>query len=99
MRVVILFEGLSAVSAQEANIPHFTDNYIVVNKARLHYVIGGSGSPVILLHGWPETLIEWQKVMPLVAENHTVVALDTRGACQSEVTDGCYDKKSLADDV
>jgi pimeloyl-ACP methyl ester carboxylesterase len=38
----------------------------LVNGVQIHYVIGGHGDPVVLLHGWPETWYEWHKVMYLV---------------------------------
>jgi pimeloyl-ACP methyl ester carboxylesterase len=48
----------------------------VVNGVQIHYVIGGHGAPVVLLHGWPETWYEWHKVMPALAKNYTVIAAD-----------------------
>ena len=50
-----------------------------VNGIQLHYVIGGHGDPVVLLHGWPETWFEWHKVMPALAQNYTVIVPDLRG--------------------
>ena len=37
----------------------FSHNTASVNGIQLHYVIGGHGDPVVLLHGWPETWYEW----------------------------------------
>jgi len=51
----------------------------VVNGVQIHYVIGGHGDPVVLLHGWPETWYEWRHVMPALARNYTVIAPDLRG--------------------
>ncbi|MGA9171267.1 MAG: hypothetical protein WBZ20_14100 [Nitrososphaeraceae archaeon] len=45
---------LSGNSFQMGNIT-FTHNTVSVNDIKLHYVIGGHGDPVVLLHGWPET--------------------------------------------
>jgi haloacetate dehalogenase len=42
-------------------------------------VKGGSGPPVLLLHGIPETHLMWHKLAPALAERHTVVATDLRG--------------------
>ncbi|HZR39775.1 MAG TPA: epoxide hydrolase N-terminal domain-containing protein, partial [Ktedonobacteraceae bacterium] len=41
--------------------PLFTHQTAQVNGVRLHYVIGGQGFPVVLLHGWPQTWYEWRK--------------------------------------
>jgi alpha/beta hydrolase fold len=54
----------------------FSHNAVSVNGIKLHYVIGGHGDPVVLLHGWPETWYEWHKVMPALAKNYTVIAPD-----------------------
>ena len=46
----------------------FSHHMAVVNGVQIHYVIGGHGDPVVLLHGWPETWYEWHKVMPALAK-------------------------------
>ena len=46
----------------------FSHHTASVNGIQLHYVIGGQGDPVVLLHGWPETWYAWHKVMPALAE-------------------------------
>lgn len=46
---------------------------------RIHGVRGGSGPPVLLLHGIPETHLMWHRVAPTLAEHYTVVATDLRG--------------------
>jgi len=66
---------------------------------RLHYVIGGRGPAVALLHGFPQTWFSWRKVMPELARDHTVVAVDLRGAGRSSVPRSGYDKDTLAADV
>ena len=45
-----------------------------VNGTQIHYVIGGHGDPIVLLHGWPETWYSWHRVMPALAKNYTVIA-------------------------
>ena len=55
----------------------FYHHMAVVNGVQIHYVIGGHGDPVILLHGWPDSSHEWRDVMAL-AKNHTVIAPDLR---------------------
>ena len=48
---------------------------VVNNGVQIHYVIGGHGAPVVLLHGWPETWYEWRHVMPALSKNYTVDVL------------------------
>ena len=71
-----------------------------VNGFLMHYVIGGKGDPIVLLHGWPETWYEWRHIIPeLIANNFTVIAPDMRGLGNSEKPQTGYDKKTLADDI
>ena len=80
-------------------LPGFRNGTAAVNGTRLHYVIGGQGSPVVLLPGWPETWWEWHKIMPGLAAHHTVIAVDLRGMGTSSKPRDGYDKKTLAADV
>jgi hypothetical protein len=57
----------------------FSHHMASVNGIQMHYVIGGQGDPVVLLHGWPQTWYEWRHIMPALAKNYTVVAPDLRG--------------------
>ena len=45
----------------------------------INLVRGGAGPPLLLLHGYPQTHVEWHKVAPIFAEYYTVVAPDLRG--------------------
>jgi pimeloyl-ACP methyl ester carboxylesterase len=70
-----------------------------VNGVRLHYVIGGMGEPVVLLHGFPQTWYEWHKVMPALAANYTVIAPDLRGLGESSRPAPDYEAHSVAEDI
>ncbi|MGH3613402.1 MAG: alpha/beta fold hydrolase [Pseudonocardia sp.] len=77
----------------------FEHRSLDVDGVGLHYVIGGQGPPVVLLHGFPETWWTWRQVMPLLARTHTVIAPDLRGiGCSSLAPEG-YDAQTLAQDV
>ncbi len=77
----------------------FTSERRLVNGARMHYVIGGSGTPIVLLHGFPNTWYAWRDVMPRLAERHTVVAVDLRGLGDSEPGTRPNDVPTGADDL
>jgi YVTN family beta-propeller protein len=77
----------------------FSHHMAVVNGVQIHYVIGGHGYPVVLLHGWPETWYEWHKVMPALAKNYTVIAPDMRGLGDSSKPLAGYDGKTVAEDI
>src|SRR6202171_2944929 len=57
----------------------FTRTDIEVSGARIHLRRGGSGPPLLLLHGNPLTHVMWHKIAPRLAEDFTVVATDLRG--------------------
>jgi pimeloyl-ACP methyl ester carboxylesterase len=77
----------------------FAERFAKVNGVRLRYLVGGQGSPVVLLHGYAETGHMWRPLMPVLAERHTVVVPDLRGAGGSAKPAGGYDKKSMAVDI
>lgn len=61
----------------------FTPGFETVNGVRLHYLRGGRGPLVLLVHGLGQSWYEWHQLMPLLARNHTVVAVDLPGLGQS----------------
>ncbi|MFG1796559.1 alpha/beta fold hydrolase [Nocardia sp. NPDC049149] len=77
----------------------FTSSYAEVNGIRLHHVTGGTGAPVILLGGWPQTWWQFRKIMPELALRHEVTAVDLRGMGGSAKPEAGYDKKTMARDI
>ncbi len=77
----------------------FSHHFASVNGIQLHYVIGGHGDPIVLLHGWPETWYAWHAVMPTLAKNYTVIAPDLRGLGDSSKPPTGYDGKTVAEDI
>jgi hypothetical protein len=77
----------------------FSHHTASVNEIQMHYVIGGRGDPVVLLHGWPQTWYEWHKVMPALAKNYTVIAPDLRGLGDSSKPETGYDGNTTAEDI
>lgn len=72
-------------------------------QVQINAVIGGSGPPLLLLHGHPQTLAMWHKVASVLAERFTVVAADLRGYGDSSkpagsVDHGNYSKRVMAQD-
>jgi pimeloyl-ACP methyl ester carboxylesterase len=77
----------------------FSHHTASVNGIQIHYVIGGQGDPVVLLHGWPQTWYEWHHVMPALAKNYTVIAPDLRGLGDSSKPPTGYDGDTTAEDI
>jgi pimeloyl-ACP methyl ester carboxylesterase len=90
-----LMEGISF----EIDNMTFSHHMATVNGIQLHYVIGGKGDPVVLLHGWPQTWYAWHKVMPALAGNYTVIAPDLRGLGDSSKPVTGYDGNTTAEDI
>src|SRR5262245_38204352 len=69
----------------------FTSRYVNANGIRLHAVVGGKGPPLLLVHGWPQSWYQWRLVMPKLAQDFTVIAVDQRGIGLSDKPHGGYD--------
>jgi len=93
--------ALSQTQAQgEAQMPPgFASATAQANGTTLHYVRGGNGPPVILIHGFPQDWFEYHAIMPRLAQRFTVVALDLRGIGGSAAAASGYDAATMADDV
>jgi pimeloyl-ACP methyl ester carboxylesterase len=77
----------------------FKSTVINVNGVDLHVVSGGSGSPIVLLHGYPQSGEIWRFVAPELAKTHQVIIPDLRGMGLSGITNHGYDLPNLADDM
>lgn len=77
----------------------FVSDTARVNGTTLHYVRGGTGPAVILLHGFPEDWYAYHRVMPRLAKQFTVIAVDLRGIGSSAATASGYDAANMAEDV
>lgn len=71
-----------------------------VNGITMHYVMGGKGDAIVLLHGWPQTWYEWRDVMPILAKNnYTVIVPDLRGLGDSSKPASGFDGNTTASDI
>src|SRR5258708_6664627 len=81
-------------------LPGTTHHRAEVNGTGLHYAAAGtSGSPVLLVHGFPETWWAFRKLIPLLAASHRVFAVDLRGFGDSGNEPGDYDSTTSAADL
>jgi pimeloyl-ACP methyl ester carboxylesterase len=71
-------------------------NFATVEGIRLHFVEQGSGSPVVLLHGFASSLDVWNGVIPQLARRHRTVALDLKGFGASDRSAGDYSPRDQA---
>ena len=77
----------------------FTSRYVDTGDLRLHAVTGGDGPPLLLVHGWPQTWYAWRMLMPALARDFSVVAVDQRGIGLSDKPQDGYDTGTLASDL
>jgi haloacetate dehalogenase len=94
-RLPLTIDGFQAgfISTQ-----HASDGEILIS-----YQMGGSGPPLLLLHGFPQTKMIWHRVAPALAKHFTVIASDLRGYGASSKPQGfadhsTYSKRAMASD-
>jgi pimeloyl-ACP methyl ester carboxylesterase len=80
-------------------ITTFKSRLVNANGIRQHAVIGGHGPALLLVHGWPQNWYAWRHVMPELAKDYTVVAVDQRGIGLTDKPEAGYDAATLASDL
>ena len=83
--------------------PGFESHWIDTEAGRIFARSGGSGPPLVLLHGFPQTHVEWHRVAPSLAERFTLILPDLRGygwsAAPRSEGGAAYTKREMAKDV
>jgi pimeloyl-ACP methyl ester carboxylesterase len=98
-----LAEGRGSVS-EVPNLPDgftntFSSRFVDIGELRLHAVIGGDGPPLLLIHGWPQAWYAWRMLMPTLAGDFELIAVDQRGMGLSDKPKDGYDTATLANDL
>ena len=76
-----------------------TAHQIQTSRLSMHYLEMGTGEPLLLIHGWPQTSHCWHKVMPVLAKHFQVIAPDLRGFGESEHSGLPFSRAQLAADA
>jgi len=88
------------VNRLAATIPDVDHHRVRLNGTELHYVAAGTaGSPVLLVHGFPESWWVFHKLIPLLREHHQVFAVDLRGFGDSATATPQHDSTTAANDL
>ena len=74
-------------------------DHVTLPNLKMHYVREGDGTPLLLLHGWPEFWYTWRKNIPTLAERFDVIAPDFRGSGESENPEAVPDVGDYAEDI
>lgn len=77
----------------------FSHRQVQASGLRFHFVEGGSGPVVVLLAGFPQSWYAWRRVLPMLAEQFTVIAIDLPGQGDSEKPLDGYDTKTTGQRV
>ena len=85
-------------------LPGFAEHWIETEVGRIFARSAGSGPPIVMLHGFPQTHVCWHRIAPALAETHHVVCLDLRGYGRSSAPPGdpqheTYSKRAMGRDV
>lgn len=89
-----------STATSSPSIPGIEHHTTQVNGTTIHYVSAGTaGTSILLVHGFPETWWAFHKLIPRLAENHRVFAVDLRGFGDSSNAEGDYDSATSAEDL
>lgn len=89
-----------AAEVKPADPPsNFKHQVALVNGVDIHYVIGGQGEPLVLIHGFGQNWYMWNRLLPELSKHFTVIAPDLRGVGESSKPESGYDKKTMATDI
>jgi len=94
--ILLLLFVANSVLATPANFKH---GYATVNGVKIHYVTGGKGEPLLLIHGFGQNWYMWERLLPELSKHFTVIAPEMRGVGESEKPATGYDKKNMAVDM
>jgi pimeloyl-ACP methyl ester carboxylesterase len=73
--------------------------FVRAGDIAVHVAEAGSGSPLVLMHGWPQHWYCWRHVIPALAQDFRVIVPDMRGFGWSDAPRGGYEKEELASDL
>ena len=97
---LVVFPDQGAIPMKKPSIEGLTHHRARLNGTDLHYVAAGDrGSPILLVHGFPETWWTFHKLIPMLAETHRVFAVDLRGFGDSSNDAGEYGSQVSAEDL
>src|SRR4051812_33676507 len=86
--------------AEPPQVDGIRHRYVEARGLRFHIAEAGEGDDVVLcLHGWPQHWYEWRRLLPALAGDHRVLALDQRGFGWSDAPADGYEKENLVADV
>ena len=96
--ILILVAYLPSVTVPVDSLVSADSRFVEVNGRRIHYTKQGTGSPLILVHGFAGSLYTWRHLIPLLAGHYTVYAYDMLGfGFSDKPPEGNYEMKDQAE--
>lgn len=102
--ITFSFQGITRAGTFADTVPAsppagFKHQFATVNGVKIHYVTGGKGEPLLLVHGFGQNWYMWNRLLPELSKHFTVIAPDLRGVGESDKPADGYDKKTMAVDL
>jgi pimeloyl-ACP methyl ester carboxylesterase len=99
--LIIIFLSVQNTVAQVATKPAspppgLVHKYATIKGIKIHYVTGGKGEPLLLIHGFGQNWFMWNRIMPALSKHFTIIAPDLPGVGESGKPKDGYDKKTMA---
>jgi pimeloyl-ACP methyl ester carboxylesterase len=93
---IALAQAVPAATSIDVVPVGFESGYRTIDGIRMHYVVGGKGPLIYLVHGFGETWYKWHDLMPQLATNFTVVAVDLPGLGESQGSKTGYAAQNIS---
>ncbi|MGV8871231.1 MAG: alpha/beta fold hydrolase [Rhodococcus sp. (in: high G+C Gram-positive bacteria)] len=92
-------DAAARIAGLERGFPGFEVGTVASGDTSIGYRVAGDGPTVLLIHGFPESGLEWRTVAPILTQHYRVIVPDYRGAAGSDVPADGYDKTTMAADL
>ena len=93
---LFLFHSFGLKAQENYKTEGGLNQLIEIQGVKINFSMRGNGTPVLLIHGWPQTMHEWEKISPELSKFHTVITLDLPGFGRSTPSLTGYSKRALA---
>lgn len=70
-------------------IEGFEQQFLAVDGVKISFHVGGNGPPLLMLHGFPQNHMTWEKVAPDLVAHRTCIVADLRGYGDSDAPESC----------
>ena len=99
-QLLLILSIMLSITAQAIEIPKgFQQEKVKINGFTMNVYRGGTGSPVVLIHGMGESALMWEPVMKALSSKYAFIVPDLRGGGLSDAPESGYTKSEMATDI